>query len=76
MSHRATLVSKSVREGRRQSQDSERERAVQKSGKSGVRGTEEEEFVGGAVSQAWFIYIKVRLRNLRSAHVACASRRG
>ena len=40
------------------------------SGELGVRGIEEEEVVGVSLSQAWFIYIKVRLRTLRSMYIA------
>ena len=36
----------------------------------GVRGTEEEEVVEVSLSQAWIIYIKVRLRNIRSMYLA------
>ena len=35
-----------------------------------MRGIEEEEVVGVSLSQAWFIYIRVRLRSLRSTYVA------
>ena len=58
MSHRATLVSKSVRKGRRQSQDSERERERSREEWGvGSESIEEEEVVGVSLSQAGLVYI-------------------